>query len=147
MIPKKRRKRENGKHVYFSSRSQQNTEQLGGLNSPNGWGLRMNKIVIFQRHTSAALVVAAVIAVSGMVLRAQDPAEQSPAATGQNAMMGPESPRTMTLHVQVSESNGHSVEGLQESDFTSFSTINSHKKLLGFRAVGMRGFRNLIQYR
>jgi len=94
----------------------------------------MNRIVIFQRHTSAALVVAAVIAVSGMVLRAQDPAEQSPAATGQNAMMGPESPRTMTLHVQVSEGNGHSVEGLQESDFTLLDN-KQPQKLLGFRAV------------
>ena len=93
----------------------------------------MNEIVSSLHHRFAALVVAAAIAAAGMVLCAQNPAEQSPAAPAQNAAVASEAPGTMTLHVQVSDKNGHAVEGLQESDFTLLDN-KQPQKLFGFRA-------------
>ena len=94
----------------------------------------MNLIVRFRQNRYALLVVVAVIAVTSMVLRAQNPAEQSPAAPTPNAVVAQEAPGTMTIHVTVSDKNGRAIEGLQESDFALLDN-KQPQKLLGFRAV------------
>jgi VWFA-related protein len=95
----------------------------------------MNPIVRFQRHRSVMLAVAAMLVVTGIGWRAsaQPPADQSGAAP-QNPSAAPDAQKTMTIHVQVSDSQAHAVEGLQESDFTLLDN-NQPQKLLGFRAV------------
>jgi VWFA-related protein len=95
----------------------------------------MNPIVRFQRHRSVMLAVAAMLVVTGIGWRAsaQRPADQSGAAP-QNPSAAPDAQKTMTIHVQVSDSQAHAVEGLQESDFTLLDN-NQPQKLLGFRAV------------
>jgi VWFA-related protein len=95
----------------------------------------MHRIVRFRRYRSAALVVIAFIAVTGMAwqARAQSPAEQSPAGQAQNAGTAPEAPGTMTIHVLVSDNHGNAVEGLQESDFALLDN-KQPQKLVGFRA-------------
>ncbi len=95
----------------------------------------MHRIVCFQRHRSAALVIAATIAMTSMAWPAwaQSPAEQRPATPAQDAGTAPDAPRTMTIHVLVSDKVGHAVEGLQESDFTLLDN-KQPQKLLGFRA-------------
>ncbi len=95
----------------------------------------MHRLVRFRRHLSAALVITAVIAMTCTTrrARAQNPAEQSPAAPTQNAGVAPEAPRTMTIHALVSDNHGQAVEGLQESDFSLLDN-KQPQKLLGFRA-------------
>ena len=92
----------------------------------------MNRTVRFWQQRSAVLAVPAVIAVTSMILLAQNPTEQSP-APAQNAIMAPEAPTTMTIHVVVSDKNGQPVEGLQESDFTLLDN-KQPQNLLRFRA-------------
>jgi VWFA-related protein len=92
----------------------------------------MNRTVRFWQQRSAVLAVPAVIAVTSMILLAQNPTEQSPAAA-QNAIMAPGAPTTMTIHVVVSDKNGQPVEGLQESDFTLLDN-KQPQNLLRFRA-------------
>jgi VWFA-related protein len=94
----------------------------------------MNLTVCSRQRRSAAIVVIAVIAATSLVLRAQNPAEQSPAAPARNAAVTPEATGTMTIHVTVSDKNGHAIEGLQESDFSLLDN-KQPQKLLGFRAV------------
>jgi VWFA-related protein len=96
----------------------------------------MHKIVRFQRRRPAALVVTAVVAVTGMTWQtwAQSPPEQSPPVPAQSAEAATNVPRTMTIHVQLTDKQGQAVEGLQESDFNLLDN-NQPQKLLGFRAV------------
>jgi VWFA-related protein len=95
----------------------------------------MHGIVRLHRRRSAALVATAVLAVTGMAwqARAQNPAEQSPAAPAPDAGTAPDAPGTMTIHVSVSDNHGHAVQGLQQSDFTLLEN-KQPQKLLRFRA-------------
>ncbi|HMG86681.1 MAG TPA: VWA domain-containing protein [Terracidiphilus sp.] len=96
----------------------------------------MHKTVRFQRHRFAVLAVAAVVVVTGVARHAsaQSPAEHSAAVPAQNAGAAPDAQKTMTIHVQLSDNQGHPVEALQEGDFTLLDN-NQPQKLLGFRAV------------
>jgi VWFA-related protein len=95
----------------------------------------MNPIVRFQPRRSAILAVAAGLAAACVAWEAsaQTPADQTN-APAQNASAAPDAQKTMTIHVQLSDSQAHAVEGLEESDFTLLDN-NQPQKLLGFRAV------------
>jgi VWFA-related protein len=65
---------------------------------------------------------------------AQTPADPMGAPAG-------DAQKTMTIHVQVSDSHAQAIEGLQESDFTLFDN-KQPQKLLGFRAVDAAGLKS-----
>jgi VWFA-related protein len=75
-----------------------------------------------------------VVICSPMQAPAQTPAEQNEAVKTQNAPAAPDTQKTVTIHVQLSDHQDHAVEGLQESDFDLLDN-NRPQKLLGFRAV------------
>jgi VWFA-related protein len=95
----------------------------------------MNSTISSKRHFSVTQAVAALLVVMCIAWQAsaQTPVDQSGAAP-QSPTAAPDGQKTMTIHVQVSDSQAHAVEGLQESDFTLLDN-KQPQKLLGFRAV------------
>ena len=95
----------------------------------------MNPIFSLKRHFPVTPAIAALSVVTCIAWQAsaQTPVDQSGAAQ-QNPSAAPDVQRTMTIHVQVSDSQAHAIEGLQESDFILLDN-KQPQKLLGFRAV------------
>lgn len=85
----------------------------------------------FSRYRTAASVAALFATVwltTPALAQNTNPAPQEPPSTQGD------SPKTITIHVQVSDKDGHPVPGLLETDFTLLDN-KQPQKLLGFRAV------------